>query len=136
MIYGVVEPRADGTGVRIGFFSPLERGLRQWLGDQVQIVIRRVGDIRNDQQNRYYWGVIVKMMAEELGYTPNEMHEALKYQHLRQDFNEKYPKIGSTRVLDVKEMNDYMDRIIVGAAQDGIIIPEAERPDADPPDDD
>lgn len=136
MIYGLVEPHPDGTGARLDCFSTLERALVPWVGNQVQIVARRVGDIRNDQQNRYYWGVIIKVMASELGYTPEEMHEALKYRYLRQDFNERYPKIGSTRILDVSEMNAYMDKIIIGAAQDGILIPEAERPDVAKPDTD
>lgn len=96
-----------------------------------QAVVSPVGDIRNAKQNRYYWGIVIRVMAEEIGYTADEMHEALKVRYLSTDFNEKYPRIGSTRLLTVTQMNAYLDRVIVGAAQDGILIPESERPDDD-----
>ena len=122
-------------GVRVYYGTAMEvRAAMDGLGGedtQFQAVLRPVGDIRNAKQNRYYWGVVIRMMAEEIGYTPDEMHEALKVRYLSTDFNEKYPRIGSTRLLSVRQMNAYLDRVIVGAAQDGIIIPEAERPDVE-----
>lgn len=28
--------------------------------------------------NAYYWGVVLKILGDELGYEPDEMHEAMK----------------------------------------------------------
>ncbi len=33
---------------------------------------------RSMQANAYYWGVVLKILGDELGYTPDEMHEAMK----------------------------------------------------------
>lgn len=37
---------------------------------------------RSSAANRYYWGVVIKLMAAHLGERPNELHEALK-RHFR-----------------------------------------------------
>jgi hypothetical protein len=33
---------------------------------------------RSSQANRYYWGVVMAILSKELGYTPEETHEAVK----------------------------------------------------------
>lgn len=33
---------------------------------------------RSVQQNRYYWGVIIKLLCEHTGFFPDEMHELLR----------------------------------------------------------
>ena len=40
--------------------------------------IKQVRKKRSLNQNNYYFGVIVKTLASELGYFPDEMHEILK----------------------------------------------------------
>ena len=34
--------------------------------------------IRSTPENRYYWGVPIKILSDELGYTRSEIHEVLK----------------------------------------------------------
>ena len=33
---------------------------------------------RSNQENRYYWKIVVKTLADELGYTGDEMHDILR----------------------------------------------------------
>ena len=33
---------------------------------------------RSSRANRYYWGVVMAILARELGYTAEEVHDALK----------------------------------------------------------
>ena len=70
--------------------------------------------VRSSQQNNYYWS-IVKLLAEELGYTESEMHQAIK-----NHFN-----ILSTKSLTTKEFSEYIERIIRWSAIDlHIVIPD------------
>ena len=70
--------------------------------------------VRSSQQNNYYWK-IVDMLAEELGYTRNEMHSAIK----------DHFEIQTTKTLTTKEFSQFIERIIRWSAIDlGVIIPD------------
>lgn len=43
-----------------------------------EVTVRRLRATRSSQANRYYWGVVIALLAEHTGYTPEEMHEACK----------------------------------------------------------
>ena len=47
------------------------------------IIIRSPKKIRSLEQNRYYWGVIIKILAETWGWDTEELHEALKFKFNR-----------------------------------------------------
>lgn len=44
----------------------------------VEIIIRKFRKDRTDLQNKYYWGVVIKILADHFGYEPEELHEELK----------------------------------------------------------
>lgn len=44
-------------------------------GQRVYVTISKETKNRSNNQNAYYWGVIVKMASDESGYTPDEIHE-------------------------------------------------------------
>lgn len=83
--------------------------------------------IRTIPQNKLYWGVYIKILSEELGYTSEEMHEELKYK-----FNPKDSKLtpgarvgGSTRAMTRKEFTRYLENINIWAQDDlGVSLPE------------
>lgn len=82
--------------------------------------------IRSTQANRYYWGVVIPLMAEHWGYTKDGLHEALKWEFLRvenPDF--PLPTVKSTADLNPEEFTKYLDQVMQLAAEDGIVIPEA-----------
>jgi hypothetical protein len=97
-------------------------------GKKVELVLRKRRTKRSDRQNRYYWGVVIQILANFCGYEPEEMHESLKYQFLRDPANEKYglPKIGSTADLSTDEFNQYVNRVVRWAATNlQVFIPDA-----------
>jgi hypothetical protein len=85
---------------------------------------------RSLKQNNYYWGVVIPIIGDYLGYDPDEMHEALKWKFLRKT-NSKDPKlmtVKSTTSLSTVEFIDYVDRIVRWAAIDyQISIPDPDQ---------
>jgi len=56
-------------------------------GKQVCVTLKRKSErkIRSDNENRYYWGVVVKILANEWGFLPSEglrVHSIIKEQFL------------------------------------------------------
>ena len=47
-------------------------------GQDIDLTIEKHRSTRSVNQSRYYFGVIVKMLSDELGYTKGEIHEILK----------------------------------------------------------
>lgn len=91
------------------------------------------GKNRSTQQNKYYWGVIVKILSNELGYTEEEIHEIIKDKFLGYRVPLKNPKgleiFGwikrSTTALDTKEWEELMSKIREWASQAlGIYLPD------------
>ena len=77
---------------------------------------------RSINQNNYYWGVVVKIMADFTGYTEDEMHDALRLKFLGKDGILKTMK--STKDLSTVEMEEYLANIRMWASRDlGVYIP-------------
>lgn len=68
---------------------------------------------RSLNQNAYYW-LILTMVGEELGYLPQEVHEAFKNMFLT-EYTGKIPKVRSTSSLSTVDMEDYLQKIRVFA---------------------
>ena len=93
-------------------------------------VLVRVGQERlkrSTPQNKYYWGVVIKEMAEEHGCTDLEMHEILKSRHLIKDTimygGTEYTIYRSTTELDTAEFEEYLEKCRFDALQHlGILV--------------
>lgn len=89
-------------------------------GKFIRIDYTAVKSARSLLQNAYYWSVIVKMIAEEIGYDTEVMHEILKKLFLP---NKKYDMPDgndvvlskSTSQLDTIEFEDYVLKIRIWA---------------------
>lgn len=92
-------------------------GIRKLEGKRVTVDVEPYRKSRSAQQNRYYWGVVVAILGEEFGYTPDEMHAALNHRFLG-DVDERtgLMKIGSTKDLGTAEFEEHMSRIREWAA--------------------
>jgi len=73
---------------------------------------------RSLQQLRYYWGVVVELIAKETGYEKDEMHEILKAKYLVKKVIlettrglEEVDIILSTTSLDTVDMETYLSRV-------------------------
>jgi hypothetical protein len=83
--------------------------------------------VRSTQQNRFYWGLVVDLLAVHTGYTPDEMHEALKWLFLRIKRDKLPDTVRSTATLTKDEFGEYIDQIQKWAAVDmGVVIPDPE----------
>ena len=71
----------------------------------------KVAKRRNAAQNNYYWKVLTEF-GKGCGYHPEEMHDICK-----QHFN-----VTSTKELNVDEFSEYIDRVIMYAAEQGFPI--------------
>ncbi len=94
-------------------------------GRRFEVTIRRERKKRSLNQNSYYWGIVVAMIAEAAGYEPEEAHEALKWELLRVHDDTRLPTVRSTADLTTVEFEDYMARCRrLGAEVYGIYIPD------------
>lgn len=86
---------------------------------------------RTNDQIRYYWGVIVTLLADETGATKDEMHEFLMMEYFGFEEYEIFGKrklrpvrtLSSPDLLPRSEMSNLFDYCIYFAAQQGILIP-------------
>lgn len=83
---------------------------------------------RSNQANRFYWGVVVPLIAEHLGYQKDELHEALKQKFLSLDAEPDahgLMRARSTASMTKKEFGDFLENVITWAGSEfGIEIPE------------
>ena len=89
------------------------------------VSVKKQRNTRSNMQNSYYWKCIVQGLAEELGYFPNEMHDALRARFLSEyemisinDNQIAINKIGSTTALNTKSFEEYTEQIRVWALTD------------------
>ncbi len=102
------------------------RHVRSLHGRFVEVIVRKQRTQRTSRQNRYYFGVVIPLIAEHCGYEKDEMHELLAMRFLRTDDD---PITGSPRrkrtpQTDTQEFADYLDSCIRFAAELGVVIPE------------
>jgi len=87
--------------------------------------------LRSLPENKYYWGVIVKILSDELGYTTNEVHEILKQRFISKvvflktkDAVKEMRIPQSTTKLKTVEFEEYLSSIRQWASMElGIYIP-------------
>lgn len=88
-------------------------------GEYVQLTLRKQGKPRSHEQNNYYHGRVVDILANEFGYQHEEMHEILREKFLTPRFVEFEGKTiavrHSTTELSTGEFEDYLERIRIWA---------------------
>ena len=86
--------------------------------------IRESRNSRSLQQNRYYWGVVLKALSDDTGYSAEEMHQLMAEKFLNYEKGE-YVFVRSTTSLNTKEFEEYLSQIRLFANTElGIFIPE------------
>ena len=92
------------------------------------MLIEFVSAPRTQAQNAYYW-VVTGIIARNLGISSDELHEYFKEMYLpKQEYFVaiKKKQIQSTTILNVDEMAAMIDKIILFAAEHGVVIPDLE----------
>lgn len=89
--------------------------LVRYEGKEATLIIKPLRKSRSDNQNRYYYGVVIKILSEELGFLPDEMHEVLKQKFLTSETikigSEEFVIVKSTASLNTVEFEDYLSQI-------------------------
>ena len=103
---------------------------------KVEVIIRKARSKRTVKQNNYYFGVVLKIIAEESGswdekkYTTNDLHAFFRSEFLsrRVDiFGKMRTIIRSTTDLNTKEFTEYIRQIKMFAASTlDIFIPDSD----------
>ena len=94
----------------------------------VSIVEDKPGKLRTLRENKYYWGVVIPILGSNLGYDKDDMHEALKWHFLRDDFG-TLPTCKSSAKLTTTEFEDWMVAVRRWAAVEfGLNIPAPNEP--------
>jgi len=95
------------------------------LGNDYIVDVKKQRNNRSNMQNNYYWKCIVQVLAEELGYFTDEMHDILRAKFLNEwemvEINNKkigLNKIVSTATLNTKAFEIYADQIRIWALSD------------------
>ena len=111
-----------------------EIGYQIWIADlngkRVRVIVEQETYKRTDPQNKYYWGVVVELLSQELGYETEEVHNLLKSMFLKRRVilkGKEYISIGSTAKLSTSQFTDYIEKIKrFSSLELSIIIPESE----------
>ncbi len=72
---------------------------------------------RSLNENNYYWGVVVEELSQHTGFTPPEMHEALKMKFLR-IVKGQLESCRSTTDLTVGEFENYLSQVRQWASEE------------------
>lgn len=99
--------------------------------EQMELVVRKVKKERSSPQNKYYWGVVVDLIAEHTGTERMLMHEILKNRFLSKvvyiktkDGVEESVVGQSTVELKTDEFEKYLESVRQWAADKlGVVIP-------------
>lgn len=98
----------------------LQEGVLTWPDGPAVLTIEREAATRSPQANAYYWGVVVRLLADHTGHTPDETHDVLKIMFLPKDVAiasqvgevvAEFVIGGSTTGLTIGQFADYVDRI-------------------------
>jgi len=89
------------------------------------VEVKKNRNTRSNLQNNYYWKCIVQVLAKELGYFNDEMHDILRAKFLNEwemvEINNKkigLNKILSTTSLNTKAFEVYAEQIRIWALSD------------------
>lgn len=102
--------------------SLVQKGLEQLLSSQsafgkmIKLTLEIKRPTRSLMQNAYYWGVVIKILSDEIGYDPETMHEYMKDKFsFKKDIDMPdggtMIKVKSTTDLSTIEFEDYLTRV-------------------------
>ncbi len=94
-----------------GVFIPIKpydyrKALLSLEDKEIEVTVGKKRKTRSNEQNRYYHGIVVKLISEHTGFTPAETHEVLKSKFLKEFItfkNKDYEITKSTTRLTTKE---------------------------------
>ena len=103
--------------------------LARHKGRRVHLTVQREQQRRSLKANAYLWGCVYHELAEWSGHTEDELHEFFKEKFLPKrelmfPTGEEVPIHGTTRLLSMEEFSEYVSKVKLWAAEQGVPIPE------------
>lgn len=97
----------------------LKQALLPYKGKILKTTFAEVRKNRSQEQNSYYWGVVISMIAQHTGYYTNEekedIHNELKRIILPRNGRLGIPK--STSNMNTIEFSDFIEKVRIWATQ-------------------
>lgn len=79
-------------------------------GSKVEIIIKKRRKKRSSKQNSYYWAIVIPIIADQVGMTDEETHDALKWKFLKVH-HDKLETVKETKNLSTGEFVEYIMEI-------------------------
>jgi len=76
----------------------------------------KTSKVRNTAQNNYYWAIL-REFGDQCGYHAEEMHDVCK----------AHFQLKTTSEFTIEEFSDYIDRVIIYAAEQGFPVQDPRR---------
>ncbi len=96
-------------------------------GEEIEVIVRRRKRHRSSPANRYWWGVVMRVLCEDLGYAdPDELHDAIVYKFRPADPDPLTgaPRRQRTSAMTSDEFGELISDVRMWAEADlGIYIP-------------
>lgn len=110
--------QAKVVGGKLRFSKPEALGnyIKKLEGKDVRVKIEQKTKSRSLSQNNYYWGVVIELIAEHLGYRADEVHDLMRAMFLPYSFVDAKRGINiqtarSTSSLTTVEFEEYIEKI-------------------------
>ena len=114
-------PLFDGTIKEGKLFVDKSESFKQHLlalnGKRVQVTVEKIKQKRSNQQNRWYWGCILKLISEHTGDTPEDLHEAFKINFAPKHVVGNIVVASGSRYLDTVDFGQYCEKVRQWAAE-------------------
>lgn len=101
----IVKFRSDDTVNAFRNVAEYVKGKDDWFVLEVLKSKKK----RSLNQNRYYWGVVIKVISDHTGYTSDETHQELARMFLKYDNNGK-TFVHSTTKLNTFDFEQYLEK--------------------------
>jgi len=92
-------------------------------GEGIVVLVSKQNDDITLEQYRYLYACVYEPLAEQLGYTVDEIDEILKYKFLAKFKGTPHEFLTGKSELSREEMARYIDHCIQFAAESGIVCP-------------
>jgi len=112
--------------IKLDDISGFTKYLKGFENKKVQLILRRFKTTRSNRQNKFYWGVVIPLIAEYAGEDDKEaIHEALKNKFLKVRDSKGLKIVQSTTKLSTTEFEIYLEAVKRWASMEcQIVIPD------------
>ena len=121
-IYPIWQVIKTGDTLEIVEYSNYKRYISTLKDGELELVVRRAKRNRSNSQNSYYWGVVIPLIAEEIGELINEdVHNILREKFLKKGVDilgNRYEIVRSTADLSTMEFEKYLKEIRLWASME------------------